>query len=108
MHQELYTRVFAAVRRNNLQEIVNLFNENEFLDINKTQFNSNTILHDAVIRCKPETVIKLLDMGADFNAVDVDGWKPIHFAALLKQSKIIKILLSRGADMHSRTVMYKL
>jgi len=103
-HQELYSCVFAAVRKNDLTEIENLFNENKFLDINKPQFNSNTFLHDAVIHCKPATVLKLLDMGADLNAVDVDGWKPIHFAALLKQSKIIKILLSRGADMLSRTV----
>ena len=50
-----------------------------------------------------EVVQLLLDKGADVQATDKIGNTPLHIAAFLKDPYITKLLVSRGADIHAKT-----
>jgi ankyrin repeat protein len=43
-------------------------------------------------------VSRLLSVGADVNAKDRYGWRPLHAAACLEQVQVIKLLREHGAD----------
>jgi len=48
---------------------------------------------------KQETILKLIELGCDVNAVNKeDGMTCLHLAVLLEQIEIFKLLLSMGAD----------
>lgn len=57
-------------------------------------------LHIAVIRGNAEAVIELLEAGADINLEtgSHNKFTPLHFAAYLLQTEIVKILLAHAAD----------
>jgi ankyrin repeat protein len=38
----------------------------------------------------------LLDAGADVEGSDVNGWRPLHYAALYGFRELVALLLSRG------------
>ena len=40
----------------------------------------------------------LLELGADINAQDRDGWTPLHVASVYGHTKIVQMLLGHGAD----------
>jgi ankyrin repeat protein len=42
---------------------------------------------------------KVLEMEADVNVIDTNGWSPVHHAAYYGELDAIKILLSRGASL---------
>jgi len=44
------------------------------------------------------TVRRLVEAGAEINAVDVDDWTPLHYAAAERDSEIVAFLLNRQAD----------
>ncbi len=44
----------------------------------------------------------LLQSGADVNALDKDGWTPLHAAAHWEQEEACKILAEYGADFEAR------
>lgn len=51
-----------------------------------------------------EAVIKkLLDMGADVNALDTEGKTPLHEAILQGNAQIVEFLLKNGANVHIKT-----
>ena len=41
---------------------------------------------------------ELLTRKADINAIDQDGWTPLHFAAQRGKKDIVELLLSKGSD----------
>ena len=45
-----------------------------------------------------ETIQKLIDLGCDVNAKDVDGNTPMHTAAYTENFEAFKCLLDNGAD----------
>lgn len=48
-------------------------------------------------------VQSLLDGGIDINAKDADGMTPLHFAAGNNQREIVKLLVSRGAKLETKS-----
>jgi cytohesin len=46
----------------------------------------------------------LLASGADVNAQDVKGFKPIHFAVMTKQKELVRVLIDKGADVNAKNV----
>ena len=43
----------------------------------------------------------LLGHGADVNAADAAGWRPLHLAAATNNLDAIKALVAQGADVHA-------
>jgi hypothetical protein len=61
-------------------------------------------LHEAVVNGDPDAVRRLLDEGADIEAKDPgSGASPLHYAVMKGRMQIIDLLLSRNADVNSRT-----
>ena len=62
-------------------------------------------LHYAANFEKFEVVQKLIEYGADIDAVDEDGWTPLGWASrgrTFEDGSVIRLLLERGADVNSR------
>jgi ankyrin repeat protein len=49
------------------------------------------------------TVVKPLEMGADKEATDADGWRPLHVAAGHGQVEVVTTLVELGADIGAMT-----
>jgi hypothetical protein len=61
-------------------------------------------LHDAIARGDYESAIKMIDRGADIEAKDPGaGASALHFAVMMGKLPVIDLLLTRGADVNSRT-----
>jgi len=54
-------------------------------------------LHLAVIKKQPESLIALLDLGANIESLDEAGFTALDQAALIGETKMSQILLDRGA-----------
>ena len=61
-------------------------------------------LHDAITRDDFESALKMIEQGADIEARDAEaGGSVLHFAVMKGKLPIIDLLVSRGADINSRT-----
>lgn len=61
--------------------------------------NANTALHAALAGQHMMVAALLLGRGADVNAPDGEGWRPIHIAASGPQAvEVLKALVAQGAD----------
>ena len=61
-------------------------------------------LHDAITRDDYESALKMIEHGADIEAKDADaGGSVLHFAVMKGRLPIIDLLVTRGADINSRT-----
>lgn len=61
-------------------------------------------LHDAIARGDYESALKMIDRGADIEAKDPGaGASALHFAVMKGNQPLINLLVSRGADVNSRT-----
>lgn len=58
----------------------------------------NKSLFEAVCQYSVDTVRSLIEQGADKDAVNDDGDRPLHVPIKNGQLKIIKLLLEMGAD----------
>ena len=54
-------------------------------------------LHLAVIKKQPQSLLTLLDLGADMESLDEAGFTALDQAALIGETKLAQILLDRGA-----------
>ncbi|MEO0559194.1 MAG: ankyrin repeat domain-containing protein [Bacteroidota bacterium] len=52
-----------------------------------------------------EVVRVLVDAGADLERVGINGYRPIHCAAMTGDRQLVRMLLDAGADPHSRTTV---
>jgi hypothetical protein len=61
-------------------------------------------LHEAIARGDYATGLKLIEEGADINEKDPGaGASPLHYAVMKGKLPMIELLISRGADVASRT-----
>ncbi len=67
------------------------------IDVNAKDHWDRAPLHEAGFEKAPIAAL-LLDAGADPNITDGDGWTPIFYAADNNNIAVIKLLLSRGAN----------
>ncbi|MBC6428354.1 MAG: ankyrin repeat domain-containing protein [Cellvibrionales bacterium] len=90
----------------------------------RTTNDAETPLHKAAWFAKPDITAALLDAGADPNVRKDNGYTPLHFAAILTElhfpgqsraevmrlapskAKIVRALLSAGANPRARDDMY--
>ena len=50
--------------------------------------------------CKVDFFLRIAGVAVD--ASDVRGWRPIHHAALHGQTKVVELLIRRGANVNCR------
>ncbi|XP_045464843.1 85/88 kDa calcium-independent phospholipase A2 isoform X2 [Harmonia axyridis] len=67
--------------------------------INMGNFQKRTALHVMVLRRRLECAVALLSNGADPNIGDIDGNRPLHFAAQVGCIPIIQCLVIFGAEL---------
>lgn len=61
-------------------------------------------LHEAVVNGDLAGTLKMLDQGTDIESKDPgSGASPLHYAVMKGRMEIVNLLLSRGADVNSRT-----
>lgn len=71
------------------------------IDWSQVDDAGSTALHYASESGHLNTVLSLLEFGADLNAVDYEKRTPLHSAAKQGHVAVVRILLDRGADLRS-------
>lgn len=64
---------------------------------------ANTPLHAALAGGHGRTARRLVEEGADVNAVEAGGYTPLHQAADLGDTEMVRLLLDNGAHVDART-----
>lgn len=78
------------------------------VDVNYVDDRGTSPLHIAAQNNQIEIVEKLLESGADVNALTKhDGWSALHFAATRGYNEIVKILIDAGANLDVHGLRYK-
>ncbi|UCC43738.1 MAG: ankyrin repeat domain-containing protein [Candidatus Zixiibacteriota bacterium] len=95
--------ILEASRSGDL-ELVQTILDSDKTAIGMSNDRGSTALHIAVANGHIRIVELLLDLGADLEAIDVDGDTPLMRAAIGGHSEIFKLLLSRGADAHIKNI----
>jgi len=95
-----YQQVQAAAEGGDLDALKALLQGDPSL-IQAKEWGSLTLLHLAVLHNQKETVVFLLDKGAEVNAKSSLGITPLHEAAQNKNKKIAEILLTHGASINT-------
>ncbi|XP_053209528.1 protein phosphatase 1 regulatory subunit 12A-like [Panonychus citri] len=91
------TTFLAACACNDLNECERLLSQN-MVNINCTNVDGLTALHQACIDDNIKMVRFLLDHGADIDCCDHEGWTPLHATASCGNESIASLLLEKGAD----------
>ncbi|XP_057314550.1 protein phosphatase 1 regulatory subunit 12A-like isoform X2 [Hydractinia symbiolongicarpus] len=91
------TVFLSAVASGDLEETERLLKEG--VDIDYTNIDGLTALHQACIDENDDMVKLLLNKGANIEACDNEGWTPLHAAASAGNIDIAQILIDNGADL---------
>jgi protein phosphatase 1 regulatory subunit 12B len=70
------------------------------VNINTTNIDGLTALHQACIDANIEMVKFLVDNQADINSQDNEGWSPLHAAVSVGNLEVSKYLISKGARLN--------
>lgn len=63
-----------------------------------------TELHFAATQGDVDAIARMLDEDPDLlHVTDVNGWQPLHEAVRSGSAEAVRLLVSRGADVHART-----
>uniref|UniRef100_A0A7E5A0L1 SH3 domain-containing protein n=1 Tax=Panagrellus redivivus TaxID=6233 RepID=A0A7E5A0L1_PANRE len=73
-------------------------------DVSRPNDEGITALHNAICACHYEIVQFLVDAGANVNAMDSDGWSPLHCAASCNNISMLKLLIEHGASIYATTL----
>ena len=91
------TCLLSAVASGDLEETTALLDGG--VDINYTNIDGLTALHQACIDENEDMVNLLIERGADIEARDNEGWTPLHAAASAGNVDIAQILCDNDADL---------
>ena len=95
-----YQQVQAAAEGGDLDALKALLQGDPSL-IQAKEWGSLTLLHLAVLHNQKETVVFLLDKGAEVNAKSSLGITPLHEAAQNGNKEIAEILVAHGASINA-------
>lgn len=70
------------------------------VNINTTNIDGLTALHQACIDANIEMVKFLVENNADINAQDNEGWTPLHAAVSVGNLEVTKCLINKGARLN--------
>ncbi|KAF6204958.1 hypothetical protein GE061_019125 [Apolygus lucorum] len=117
------TPLFLSVRSNNINVVKLLVNKGAKFDENAlneaarlgfanimellldrfpNSSNGTQLLSIAVGNLQPEIIKMLVDRGADVNAENREGSKPLHTAAFMGSCEMIQLMLELGADPNAK------
>ena len=65
------------------------------------EYGKLTLLIIAALNGHANIVEVLLEKGANVNAVDSEGWTPLHFAAQNGHASVVEVLLEKGANVNA-------
>ena len=65
----------------------------------------NAIHHYSRAEERREVVRVLIAAGADLERVGINGYRPIHCAAMTEDRQLVRMLLGAGADPHAKTTV---
>jgi ankyrin repeat protein len=51
-----------------------------------------------------DTLVTLINLGADISAKDSNGWTPLFYAVRVRRYRAIQVLLESGADVNAKTI----
>jgi ankyrin repeat protein len=91
--------IFSAVAMGDLEAIRRLVSQTP-ADLERRMDMGNRRrrpLHLAVIKKQPQSLLALLDLGANMESLDEAGFTALDQAALIGETKLAQILLDRGA-----------
>ncbi|XP_075237246.1 uncharacterized protein LOC142333702 [Lycorma delicatula] len=92
------TPLLCAIDNDYNVEVIDKLIDNE-TDIGKSAFDGITPLMSALIKNDKEIVCRLVDLGADVNAVDYHGRTVLYCAVMYTfDQEIIDLLVNKGAD----------
>jgi tankyrase len=97
---EDYTPVVAAATGGDLAVVQEAVQKDPAL-ITYKEWDSATLLHDAVGHNQLDMAKYLLDKGSDVNAVTTDGLTPLHMAAQNGNIGMTKLLVQWGAKINA-------
>jgi protein phosphatase 1 regulatory subunit 16A len=89
--------LLEAAARNDIGEVARLLQKG--VNADATNMDGLTALHQCCIDDNAEMLRLLLDYEADVNAQDSEKWTPLHAAATCSNLNLVKILISRGANL---------
>ncbi|MCX6556248.1 MAG: ankyrin repeat domain-containing protein [Candidatus Aminicenantes bacterium] len=90
--------IFAPVKKGELDSVKTLLEKDPAL-LNARGESDRTPLLEAVLSRQPAVFEFLLEKGADFNLVNKEGFAPVHFAAFLGETELVKMLIAKGAPL---------
>lgn len=91
------TIFLAACATSDFEECERLLSS-DVVNINVTNVDGLTGLHQACIDDNIKMVKYLIEKGADINCCDNEGWSPLHAASSCGNINICQLLLDYGAD----------
>ncbi|CAH0546464.1 unnamed protein product [Brassicogethes aeneus] len=89
--------LLEAAARNDLEEVKRLLSKGVSPD--SCNEDGLTALHQSCIDDNEPMLMLLLDHGANVNAEDTEKWTPLHAAATCAHIRLVKILITRGANL---------
>jgi len=92
------TVFLACVTAGDIDEATRFLDKN-IVDIDYTNVDGLTALHQACIDENIDMVTLLVDNGADIEARDNEGWTPLHAAVSAGDIDIVRFLLDHEADL---------
>ncbi|MEN8220380.1 MAG: ankyrin repeat domain-containing protein [Pseudomonadota bacterium] len=73
-------------------------------DINRTDTEKWTALHQAAFNGHTEIAKYLIQKYADVNAKEEDGWTPLMLASVNGHTELVKHMIKKGADVNAKNV----
>ncbi|WP_411022994.1 ankyrin repeat domain-containing protein, partial [Salmonella sp. s51228] len=104
INEEALCKLKAAPSLQMLEEMTKA-SESEGREFTERRFENNaTLLHIAAANGYSDCADFLISLGADTDAVDNDGWTPLHTAVHWEQENIIVKLVNANANINIGTV----
>lgn len=73
-------------------------------ELRQDSFNWTPLMLAAAANPHPETIERLVSLGAEVGARSLDGWTPLMFAAAFNRNPAVAVaLVTAGANLHART-----